>query len=310
MKVEVSGSALIIASLIIILSLSGGAYAGYIYATNQWRESLAEVSTVLDELKDMNERIIQLADDLDKITDDVQGLSNASGDLWAAIEYLQTEIDVLMEKSERTSKEAEFEFTPVNFTEFREVDPDGVIDVNTSSRIDWANMNRSLERRLFKDFRPKQFGDFMHIFEFGLREIEAGDESNRQSVVLWEISTTNASARGRDSSFMHIYAEQIHSSNETFNLVFNQKIDGYNTMVYFRLLSVGKTYYATVMREGSTCRIIVYNDLGRTNITFDSGYLVCEPTRYDYLLLIKTSVYTEDFEDWSTGYLQNLSIQP
>jgi len=307
MRIEVSGNALFIASLIIILSLSSGAYAGYLYATNQWRESLDEVSIKLDELKDLNERINQLDDDLDKTMDEVQGLSNVCGDLWEAIEYLQTEIYVLMDKSEPAPKEAEFEFTLVNFTEFTEVDPDGVIIVNTSSRIDWTNMNRSLERRFFKDYGPKQFGDFMHIFEFCLREIEAGDESNRQCVVLWEISTTDI---GRGGSFMHVYAEQIHSSNERFNLVFNQKVDGNNIMVYFHQLSIGKNYSATVMRQGSTCRIMVYNDLGRIDVAFDSGYLVCEPTRYDYLILSRTSVYEEDFEDWSTGYLQNLSIQP
>ena len=51
-----------------------------------------------------------------------------------------------------------------------------------------------------------------------------------------------------------------------------------------------EAYYTVVMRQGSATKIFVYNIPNLTDVVFDPGYLLCETSKYNYLILTRTSV--------------------
>jgi hypothetical protein len=163
-------------------------------------------------------------------------------------------------------------------------------------------MDRSMGRQLWREYDSGLTGDFVHRFTFCIQEIEAGDSSPREIVRLWTLS-------GGEVSII-LYAEQVDSNDNLYNLVFFQRISSGNTFVYYRSilnndLEVGEVYCATISKHNDIYRLFVFDE---SNILVDSGPFQGISVDCETLSVVSIGGYSDDLEDWSTGYIENLRI--
>ena len=197
------------------------------------------------------------------------------------------------------------DFRPPNYTE---VDPDNVLS-QTITRATWTHMDRNFDAWLWKDYGANYFGDFEHIFDFEVTEMEAGDYNERLSAWLYILTKTNVAGTPPDA--LLLYVAQKTNYDTQFKLTFYQHKNSINqfSSVGFCILDVGVKYYAKISRDGTTCRCIIYSDAERTNVVGDTGNKEGVSDSYRYLQTTKGFGSSNDPDDWSSGYVENLNLQ-
>jgi len=198
--------------------------------------------------------------------------------------------------------------TTVDFNDFTEIDPDNRITIPASHRVEWNQMNRSMERMLFKRYEGSDFKHFIHHFDFRLENFTTGTGGNRLIVAIWKIAQTE---RGSPEwNFTHLYAEQVGGRTTVYQTIFNQRVNGENTFVHIgpEILVPNQTYYATIIRYGEYVELEVFSDPERTASLYSSGIRVLGDESYDHLIVSHVREYDHDKDNWSTGYVENLRI--
>jgi DNA repair exonuclease SbcCD nuclease subunit len=199
-------------------------------------------------------------------------------------------------------------FTTVDFNDFIEIDPDYRISIPYPNRVNWNQMNRSLERMLFKRYEEEDFKHFIHHLDFRLENFTTGTGGNRLIIAIWKIAQTE---RGSPEwNFTHLYAEQVGGQTTVYQTVFNQRVNGENTFVHIgpEILVPNQTYYATIIRYGEYIELEVYSDPERTYSLYSSGIRNLRDESYDHLIVSHVREYDHDKDNWSTGYIENLRI--
>ena len=196
--------------------------------------------------------------------------------------------------------------TTVDFNDFTEIDPDTRISIPHPNRVNWNQMNRSVERMLW--YKEADFKRFIHHFDFKLENLTTGTGGNRLIVTLWKI------AQGERGSpvwnFTHLYAQQMGGKTNFYQMVFNQRMNGENTFVFIgpEALGTNRTYYATIIRYGKYIELEVFSDAERADTLYSSGIQTLGDESYDHFIVSHVREYDHDKDNWSTGYVENLRI--
>ena len=198
--------------------------------------------------------------------------------------------------------------TTVDFNDFNEIDPDNRISIPYPNRVNWNQMNRSIERMLFRKYEGKDFKYFIHHFDFRLENFTTGSGGNRLIVALWKIAQ---SERGSPEwNFTHLYAEQVGGQTTVYQTIFNQRVNGENTFVHIgpETLVPNQTYSASIIRFGEYIELEVFSDPERTDSLYSSGIRNLRDESYDHLIVSHVREYDHDQDNWSTGDIENLRI--
>jgi hypothetical protein len=264
------------------------------------------IADLQSEIEDLDTELSQLSDDYDSLAYEYRELETTSENLlYEKEEYEEKYNNVLNQYSDILSSYS----PPYNimnqsyddFNEYREIDPDDSIFISTN-RVNWINMNRSTGRNIWRDYEASFSSDFIHKFTFSIEQIEAGDRNNREVVRLWTLK--------KDDVSLILYAEQAGSIDDEFNLVFFQRdrignLFEFYSSDYFESLSVGEVYFATISKQDDIYRLFVNDDV----ITLmDSGPQLGVSEGYTTLSIVSIGGYSEDLEDWSSGFIENLRI--
>jgi FtsZ-binding cell division protein ZapB len=265
--------------------------------------------TIVDlqfEIEDLDTELSQISNEYDGLAHEYRELESTSENLlYEKEEYEEKYNNVLNQYSDILSSYS----PPYNimnqnydyFTEYRQIDPDDSIFISTN-RVNWINMNRSIGRNIWRDYEASFSSDFIHKFTFSIEQIEAGDRNNREIVRLWTLKKYDVS--------LILYAEQAGTIDDKYNLVFFQRdrignLFEFYSSDYFDSLSVGEVYYVTISKQGDVYRLFV-NDNVITLI--DSGPHLGISEEYTTLSIVSIGGYSEDLEDWSSGFVENLRI--
>ena len=306
-----------------ILALFGliiGLVAGYAYFRPEILNYQTEISGLSNTIIDRDNAIVDLQSELDDSEAELSQLSNEYDSLAGEYSDLQETNDNLLEDKEEYEEKYEnvlnqymdilSSYSPpydiVNqyyddFNEYRKIDPDNSLTVSTS-RVSWINMDRSIGRNMWREYDVAFSSDFVHKFTFSIEQIEAGDKDPREIVRLWTL-------KGDDVSLI-LYAVQENSVDDIYNLVFFQRDQHGNLFVYHSTddndsLSVGEAYYATITKRDDVYRLFIFNDF---NTLIDSGSHLGVSVDYETLTIVSVGGYSDDLDDWSSGYVKNLRI--
>ena len=198
--------------------------------------------------------------------------------------------------------------TTVDFNDFNEIDPDNQISIPYPNRVNWKQMNRSMERMLFKRYDGVDFRHFIHHFDFRLENFTTGSGGNRLIIAIWKIAQ---SERGSPEwNFTHLYAEQCGGQTTVYQTIFNQRVNGENTFVHIgpEILVPNQTYYASIIRYSEYIELEVFSDPERTDSLYSSGIRNLRDESYDHLIVSHVREYDHDKDNWSTGCIENLRI--
>ena len=198
--------------------------------------------------------------------------------------------------------------TTVDFNDFNEIDPDNQISIPYPNRVNWKQMNRSMERMLFKRYDGVDFRHFIHHFDFRLENFTTGSGGNRLIIAIWKIAQ---SERGSPEwNFTHLYAEQCGGQTTVYQTIFNQRVNGENTFVHIgpEILVPNQTYYASIIRYSEYIELEVFSDPERTDSLYSSGIRNLRDESYDHLIVSHVREYGHDKDNWSTGCIENLRI--
>lgn len=195
----------------------------------------------------------------------------------------------------------------IDFTEYTELDNDEKINL-TARRISWEDFDRSQDRRVFKTYGKDYFGDFRHLLDFRIEEVQTGYKKTT-IIDLWSLSEDED--RYENSNSIKLSAAQAGIRPDKFKIVFQQKENGKSVFDYHQLynLSTGITYYAVISRSDNLCQVQIYSDPERNNIVLDTGLTTGVDSRYSFLILTRSNEEIADLYGISNGFVENLRLK-
>jgi hypothetical protein len=310
-------------NLIIYISASLliGLFVGYLLPQSQINSLYQEVITSQNILNEKDQQLTQLEEQVITHESKIEKMDSEVQKYESDIKTLNTEIRQLENNYENLEKDynevielynnvyyLENSYIATDFSKFSEVDPDNKITVNTS-RIYWNEMDRSISRKVYKEYEEDYFGDFKHLMDFRLNEVDPGDTDLRTIIELW--SLCNEENRDDNSNSIILSTEQVGIFPDRFKIVFTQRVKGEIkfSYSYFEALETGVTYYATISRRDNLCQLELFSDPERTNIILDTGLKLGADSKYSYLQLSTSNTHLGDFLDSSSGFIENLRIK-
>jgi hypothetical protein len=186
----------------------------------------------------------------------------------------------------------------VNLTEWYQEDPDGSINVY-EGRVSWKKADRTTPRYISKEM--KIFDDFKHSFIVCIDEGFVEDQQNRGLLRLWELRNdrnnrvwTNAR---KTTTGWTIHYQQRHQGRELW--VYNGS----------EPLTWETRYIVKLQRTGNKYRLRVLNEETNT-ICVDTGEIQGINQPFHRIWIAATIKSRRNNGNWSTGYIENLTITP
>jgi hypothetical protein len=305
------------ATILAVFGLILGLVAGYAYFRPEIINYQNEVSTMENEIlnyenevDDLQSEINSLGADLTKSYNDYDDLideyNSRVEDLVFEVEQLYSEYESVLTQYMDILSSYQPPYDIVDqyyddFTEYRKTDLDNSISIS-ESRVSWINMDRSIGRNIWREYDAVYSSDFVHKFTFSMEQIEAGDVNPREIVRLWTL-------KGDDVSLI-LYVVQANSRDDIYDLVFFQKDQHGNIFVYHSSddndsLLVGEVYFVTITKQDDVYRVYIFDDV---NTLLDSGSHVGVSVDYETLTIVSVGGYSDDLDDWSSGYVENLRV--
>lgn len=195
-----------------------------------------------------------------------------------------------------------------NFLAWNEQDPEFRI-LRTAPRVAWTHMDRRQVAGAFvwRDFGAGHFGDFQHLLDFHVTQIEAGDPSSRYIMAPYYLQDQNV---WNPPDKLAIDISQDTNVDDKCRFNFLQLVGGVVQFVWsspWRMAPL--TRYLTIERTGINSRLRIYTDAARTILDMDSGNRVGVVDTYRYCHVSTGYNFVKDPGDWSTGWVENLDLQ-
>ena len=292
--------------ILAVVGLILGLVAGYSYYSPKIINYQNEVSTLENDIMDYDNEIADLQFEINSLGDNLTHAHSSIEDLVFEVEQINSKYESVLNQYMDIISSYQSPYNNVNqyyddFTEYGKTDPGNSLIVSTS-RVSWMNMDRSTGRNIWREYDADFSSDFVHKFTFSIEQIEAGDKDPREIVRLWTL-------KGGDVSLI-FYAVQANSVDDVYNVVFFQKDQHDNWFVYYssddnEALSVGEVYYATITKRDDVYRLFIFNEF---NTLIDSGSQLGVSVDYTSLSIVSVGGYSDDLDDWSSGYVGNLRI--
>jgi len=198
--------------------------------------------------------------------------------------------------SERSSNQ-------VNFTKWLINDPEQKYLISPE-KVSWNHVDRTIPITVHKDYTENHFKDFAHTFSAQINKIDNKGPVRRHMITLWKMWN-------RGGNVLSVYAAQVKDSNDNWNIIFFQRVNGKNLWVYSgtHQYDINKKYFFTVIRNAENCRVVVCEDIERANIIEDSGFKVGVTDHYRFLSVAAGVNVKVDRDDWSSGSIENLKTK-
>jgi len=196
-----------------------------------------------------------------------------------------------------------------DFTTYTEVDPNTKVTV-TATRVTLSQLIRNEATYVCADKGAGHFGNFEHLIDVYITDVEAGDGSSRSAGAIWSLSNTVGTVSDMESGdILDIYISQIGSTDDQFNLRMVQLtggvVDGSDISGNY---NAGTALYLTIDRTGTTVTCKIYTDASRTTLD-DTLTFSGSSTTYRYLEVGVSIEATSDPNDYVTFYVENLDLQ-
>ena len=191
----------------------------------------------------------------------------------------------------------------VDFTEYTLLDQDNSIEVVSSDRVEWNQLNRVSNRSLSTHLGEESLADFMVDFEFCITEIHPSSIEHRVMVVLYSVRRADP---GGQLSEVTLYCEQVSNSDEMFRVVFLQgEYNEYDFVDLSSILKVNQTYFARIERMDNEIRLKISNEREGVH---NSDWRECGPAKFNKIRTVWSIPYPDDSFDYCSGYLQNMEL--
>ena len=181
------------------------------------------------------------------------------------------------------------------FADWSIQDHEGCLSIE-GDRVSWLNADRTAVRYIGKQVEVP--GDFIHSFVVCFLDGEVEDEQNRGFIRLWEVRNDWENriwvyARKNGDGWT-IYFEQLSRKDKVF------AFQGSTRLLF-------KDHYSVkVSRVESDYRLVVQDQDGM--IMEDSGVVEGVSQSYGYVWLASTIKSRRNNGNWSTGYIENLTL--
>jgi len=216
-----------------------------------------------------------------------------------AVSYVDLERTVI---GEFVGEEAGIE----DFSTYAEVDVNNDI-TRTVSRVTWDTMIRNIISHVSKDKDAGHFGDFEHLIDITITDVEAGDADSRSMALIYVVS--NIVGRPKTSDGIMVYIIQETSLDDKFRFTLQQTTGG---VVDFTESGVNRnigSFYLTMSRSGTTVTLKVYTDITRETLIETLSNAGGDATTYRYVQPLTSMNELNDPDDYSSGYVENLDLQ-
>lgn len=182
-----------------------------------------------------------------------------------------------------------------NFSDWIIQDHDGRLSTE-GGRVSWLKADRTVVRYIGKQLEVR--GDFVHSFVVCFLDGVVEDEENRGFIRLWEVrndweNRTWVYARKNGEGWT-IYLEQL--SNKEKVIAFQGK----------SRLHFNNRYTLIVSRVEGDYRLVVQDSAGL--IVEDSKEIEGVLQNYGFIWVASTIKSRRNNGNWSTGYIENLSL--
>jgi hypothetical protein len=202
-------------------------------------------------------------------------------------------------------------WTELTRGEWSQADPAGKVHV-AGNKINWTELTRGdTKTQNTRDFGVGGLGTkWRYFFETGFTECEAGDGSSQ--IYNYHFALSNFATA---TSFPHITIRGRQASDGTDDAHFTFRVNSdpggdqqFDTSID---LDVGTRYYCEFVRDGVTITLYIRTGshdgtLIDTVTTTHASY----PDVHRYIHLPMKVASGDDPTDWSTGYIENVLLQP
>ena len=181
------------------------------------------------------------------------------------------------------------------FTDWSIQDHDGCLSIE-GGRVSWLKADRTAVRYIGKQLEVG--GNFVHSFVVCFLDGEVEDKQNQGFIRLWEVrddweNRTWVYARKNGDGWT-IYLEQLSHREKVIAFQGSSR------------LNFNDSYTVKVSRVGSKCRVVVQDSADL--IVEDSKEIEGVSQGYGYVWLASTIKSRRNNGNWSTGYIENLTI--
>ncbi|MDH5733301.1 MAG: hypothetical protein OEY88_05900 [Candidatus Bathyarchaeota archaeon] len=185
----------------------------------------------------------------------------------------------------------------------------------TATKSSWAGLRRDdATAYVYKDYGAGYFTTFEHQMELHISAISSGnDPALYRLMVLPYICSTDTPTFSDDRLFYYIMKKPGDDTRYyvTF-MAWHNNVDSMHASsrypgIYF---DVGTTYYVTVSKSGSTCRLVLRTGSHSGAIVWDSGDCAGWNDNYQYLYIPYHGEDAVDGTNTIDGYVENLNLQP
>ena len=180
---------------------------------------------------------------------------------------------------------------------FRE-DPDGSISIH-GDRVSWVKADRSAVRYVGRETRVTD--EFHHRFIVCMEEGYVEDELNRGLLRLWEL-------RCDWDNRIWIYARK---TADGWTIHYEQRYRGQDLWAFHGAepLSWGQRVVVELDRVGDRHRLRVQSEDGEA-VCVDTGGIEGVNQPFDWLWIASTIRSRRNNGNWSTGYIESLTMTP
>jgi hypothetical protein len=185
-----------------------------------------------------------------------------------------------------------------HLSEWIQEDPDGSISVR-GDRVSWAKADRSAVRYVGRE--TKVTDEFHYRFIVCMEEGHVEDELNRGLLRLWEL-------RCDWGNRIWIYARK---TAEGWTIHYEQRYQGRDLWAFHAVepLSWGQRFMVELDRVGDRYRLRVLSEDGET-VFVDTGGIEGVNQPFDWLWIASTIKSRRNNGNWSTGYIESLTMTP
>lgn len=183
-----------------------------------------------------------------------------------------------------------------DLSEWTREDPTRPIIIH-GDRVSWVKADRNALRYIGKE--TKVTDDFHHRFIVCMQEGYVEDELNRGLLRLWEL-------RRNWDNRVWIYARK---TTDGWTIHYEQRYQGHDLWAFHgpEWLSWGQRYVVEMDRFGDRYRLTVLDDASNS-VCVESGAIEGVNQSFDWLWIASTIKSRRNNGNWSTGYIEGLTM--
>ena len=190
-----------------------------------------------------------------------------------------------------------------------ENDPNSHITITSDTKIDWADLHRAEEARVYKDKGAAHFaGDFEHWVDVFLDTDDTWAHAS-----FWALANIIDDETACDLDAGGHLLCMFYNNNNTHQIEARARHNGINDDDDFYVHSLDTTYYLKIVRDESAgtyghLYVYIYSNVDRTTLLDTLDVTLGEKTDFRYIYAVQADAGSS-WDRTSTGWVQNLDLK-